>query len=492
MKRLLVILFLSLGVSIYSYSQKLSFDAKYIKVGVVSNDWSRQLSDNPNIRNLGNIGYSYSENGTEIAKRMSEAGVGRLVLDRLFQRDGAGLHVEHLYETALQNTIFEEIEVALQDASAEVQDVLKRDIAKQLLKNNYIVLSKTVNLREGKAIPKMRTYWQVFYVDITDRIIEQAYSNWQDLSVYDQIKIPIRFVAKGKSKINEFIFDIAKKVPAFAVRGSVFNRKPFLARTSSSQGVKKMDRFYIYRFKENRKGEIYSKKVCTARATEINNESTRLYTISGKYASTKKGDVAVQRDRHKSSFSLMGQYSAGNDPRFGGRLQFEQLLNFSKYGVAQYFLAALEYNQYKNEPEGIWWNYDKKESIQPKLNNAAVMLGYGIGFNFLGKIELVPYMLAGYQNSFLFNSSDNLVYWNKDLEVWDSLNDDKSGELIKSGNAIVGYTGIKININIWYPVQMTIGADYNLTVSLTKSFKPILSRHEQNRLNIYAGLRINF
>lgn len=281
MKRLLVILFLSLGVSTYSYSQKLSFDAKYIKVGVVSNDWSRELSDNPNIRNLGNIDYSYSENGTEIAKRMSEAGVGRLVLDRLFQRDGGGLHIEHLYETALQNTIFEEIEVALQDASAEVQDVLKRDIAKQLLKNNYIVLSKTVNLREGKAIPKMRTYWQVFYVDINDRIIEQAYSNWQDLSTYDQIKIPIHFVAKGKSKIDEFIFDIAKKVPAFAVRGSVFNRRPFLARTSSSQGVKKMDRFYIYRFKENRAGEIYSKKVCTARATEINNESTRLYTIIG-------------------------------------------------------------------------------------------------------------------------------------------------------------------------------------------------------------------
>lgn len=55
MKRLLVILFLSLGVSIYSYSQKLSFDAKYIKVGVVSNDWSGQLSDNPNIRNLGRL-----------------------------------------------------------------------------------------------------------------------------------------------------------------------------------------------------------------------------------------------------------------------------------------------------------------------------------------------------------------------------------------------------------------------------------------------------
>lgn len=188
----------------------------------------------------------------------------------------------------------------------------------------------------------------------------------------------------------------------------------------------------------------------------------------------------------------MGQYSAGNDPRFGGRLQFEQLLNFSKYGVAQYFLAALEYNQYKNEPEGIWWDYDKNKSTQPRLNNAAVMLGYGIGFNFLGKIELMPYMFAGYQYAFLSNSSDNLMYWNKDLEFWDNLNDYKSGKPINSGNAIVGYTGIKMNINIWYPVQMTIGADYNFTVSLTESFKPLLSRHEQNRLNIYAGLRVNF
>lgn len=494
MKRLQVILLLLLGIGIHIHAQKLSFDAKYIKIGVVSNDWSSQLSNNPNIRKLGDIGYSYSKDGKETARRMSEAGIGKQVLDRLFQRNELGLHIEHLYATALQNTIFEEIEVALQDASAETQDVLKRDIAKQLLKNNYIVLSKTVNFREGKAIPKIRTYWQVFYVEIDDRIIEQAYSNWQDLATYDRIKVPVRFVAKGKSKPHEFIFDMAKKVPAFAIRGSVFNRRPFLTRTTSLQGVKERDRFYVYRFKENRAGAIYSKKVCTVRATKVDNESTRLYTISGKYASTKKGDVAVQRDRHKSSFSLMGQYSAGNDPRMGGRLQYEYLCNFSKRGVAQYFLTVLDYNIYKKEPEGIWWddNSDIAVPIQPRLGSGAFMFGYGIGLNFLGRMELMPYLLAGYQMTMFTGSGNDPVYWNHDREIWDDLIDNKSGEKATIGHGVIGNVGLRLNINLWYPLQLTGGADYNISVCLTKGFKPILSHHEINRLNLYAGLRFHF
>ena len=278
---------------------------------------------------------------------------------------------------------------------------------------------------------------------------------------------------------NELMFDIAKKIPAFAIRGSVFKRAPFLARTSSRQGVKKGDRFYIYRFKENESGEIYSKKVCTARATEVNEKSTRLYTISGKYASTKRGDVAVQKDRHKSSFSIMGQYSAGNDPRIGGRFQYEYLLNFSKKGMAQYFLTGIEYNKYKKEPEGVWW--DGTTNICPALHHASVMLGYGLGFNFLGRFEFMPYVMMGYQTSFM-TSLGNGEVWNHDDVCWDSA--------ASSYGSCIGYAGTRFNMNLWYPLQMTLGIDYNISIGNTD--KPIVRQHKLNRLNIYAGFRLHF
>lgn len=493
MKKLQLILLILIGASIYANAQKLSFDAKYITVGVTSNEWPDQLYNNPNLRHLGKLPFSYINkdkvDAGEIVKHLNDENIGRTVLDRLFQRDSQGLYVNELYNQALQNTIIEELEVALHDASAEKKDVLKKEISRQLLKNNYIVIFQTVN-KERRGKIKTKKYWQVFHVNIDDKIIEQAFLNWQNPAVYDQIKVPVTFIAEGKVR-DELIFDIAKKVPAFAIRGSVFNRTPFLARTIAQQGVKKKDRFYVYRLKENKDGRIHAKKVCTARVTEVTNEATRLFTISGRYASTKKGDIAVQRDRHKSSVSIMGQYSAGNDARYGGRLQYEYLLNFSRKGITRYFLADAGYNAYKKEMENIWWDLNAEKQIQPRLNNAEFMLGYGIGINFLGRMELMPYLLAGYQFSFFSGSGNAPTYWNHDLEKWDSLTDDKSGTAIKSGHAVIGYAGVKLNVNLWYPVQLTVGVDYNVTNSFSKKFKPVLQQHTQNRLNVYAGLRFH-
>ena len=165
----------------------------------------------------------------------------------------------------------------------------------------------------------------------------------------------------------------------------------------------------------------------------------------------------------------------------GGRLQYEYLCSFSKRGVAQYFLTALDYNIYKKEPEGIWWdNNSNIIPIQPRLGSGAFMFGYGIGLNFLGRIELMPYLLAGYQMTMFTGSGKNPVYWNHDREIWDDLMDDKSGEKTTIGHGLIGNVGLRLNINLWYPLQ------------LTKGFKPIVSLHEINRLNLYAGLRLHF
>ena len=281
MRKLRIILLLLLSINLYANAQKLSFDEKYIKVGVLTNEWPKLWTNDPNLRNLGTLHVPTSGTPQQLEARLNKQNVGKQVLDILFQRDSDGLHMDRLYDQALQSTTIEEIEVAMQDASAETKDVLKREISRQILKNNYVVVFQTISWTTKKGKTKTKKFWQVFHIDINDRIIDQAFLNWENPEKYDLIQVPVKFIATGEAPGNyygeeELMFDIAKKVPAFAVRGSVYSRRPFLARTTVKQGVKKKDRFFVYRFVENKKGEIYSKKVSTARVTDVNDESTRL------------------------------------------------------------------------------------------------------------------------------------------------------------------------------------------------------------------------
>lgn len=483
MKKLYLVFQFLLFVGTISHAQKLSFDSKYVKVGVMSNEWPSCMANNPNLRKLGTI------QGTAIDQNR----IGKQVLDILFQRDGSGLHMDRLYEDALQNTSVEELEVALRDASAESNDVLKREVAHQLLKNNYIIIFRTEIKTKSHGTPKIKKYWSVYHVEIDDRIIQQAYLNWQNPSVYDQIQVPVKLIAKGKVPKNSFdnnelVYDIAKKVPAFAVRGPVTSRFPFTARMGQDMGIKKVSRVSIYRFVEDKTGNYYSKEICKARTTDVAADATRMYMISGSFPSTKKGDVAVLKDRHRSSISLMGQASFGNDARIGGRLQYEYLLDFSKHGIAQYIIGSVGYKRHDKEPDGIWWG--ESRTIQPTLNNADISIGYGIGFNFLGRMELMPYVMGGYQYTFITGGNDPMYYWDNQQERWPNLYgiNDNAG---LSYHGFVGHAGAKLSVNIWYPLQLSIGADYNLSTKSSK-LEPFLDRHTLNRLNLYAGFRLHF
>ena len=485
MKRLYVVLQCLLFVGIYSYSQQhFSFDSKYVKVGVMSNEWPSCLAKNPNLRNLGTLsGISFDRNR-----------IGKQFLDSLFQRDANGLHMDRLYEEALKNTTVEEIEVALKDASAEAKDVLKRQVAHQLLKNNYIVTFRTEEKLKRNGRIKIKKYWTVYHVEIDDRIIEQAYLNWKNPSLYDRIEVPVKMVAQGKVPLkafdeNELIYDIAKKVPAFAVRGPVISRHPFVARIGNNLGVKQAARIYVYRVKENKKGEIYSTKVCSSRATDVSANSTKMLIISGAYPSLKKGDIAVLKDKHGSSLNIMGQYSPGEDYRIGGKLEYNYLVHLSKKGVAHYFQAGAEYNQFAKEPAGVWWDGDN--TVQPTLYSYALTLGYGIGLPFWGRFEFVPNVNIGFQ--VWGASKSGCRRWDSDYETTVSYPDDWRGGAIT-------YFGAKLYANIWYPVQLVLGADYNLSILPKKTesednylnMTRITNCHHINRINFYGGLRINF
>ncbi len=507
-------------------AQKLSIDSKYIKVGVVvagSGVDEAAFADDPNIRYLGETELPFelttdrkserSETAMQaVARRLTEAGLGKQTLDMLLHRDAAGLHIDRLYDEALGNTTIEEISEASFDVSAETKDVLKREIARQLLKNNFIVL--TSSNKKGT-----KWWWHVFHVDIDDRIIDQAFNTWNDPARYDQIEVPVTYRGSGKIKGDmrqalsgemktpaiaggvpllaaavavgktlrpyNLIQEIAKEVPEFAVRGPVVTRRPFVARTGAKQGVRSGDLLYVYRAFLGKDSVMYSKKICSVRATEVGPDSVRLYTVSGRMASNKLGDIAVYRGRHRWAFSTLWQGSFGSDARHGARLLWERRFGgFSPKGRSHYFLLGLDVNAFKSDPRGVWFDNDDQD-VQPKLMSGGINLGYGIGWHFLGRLELMPYALVGAQLAGLTKS--NMQYWDFKEEDWANF----PGGMAGLTPFFTGHAGLRLNVNLWYPVQLTVGADYNCNIPLNKNNEAAYDNHELNRLNFYAGLRFN-
>lgn len=476
------------------YAENMVFDYKYVKVGVVCNQWDNQLGSSPNIRQLGTT--------------TSPEHYGKNVLDKLLCKDANGeLHIEQLWSEALNNTILEEEEIAELDASAAKNDVLKKDISRQLLKNNYIVIlekkEKKSSFKEnlkafasgftGKDIESYdyKYRWKVYYVDITDEIIDQAYLNWDNPSAYEQIKVNVKYIAKGVCDPQRLIFSIAKKVPAFAIRGTIASIHPTYAKISKSQGVKKMDIVNIYGVYSDRKGNLQSRRKGTTRVTIPDIDSTKLLSISGRTPSLKNGDIAVLRSRDRSGISLLGQGSFGNDPRYGGRFMYDYMFAFSKHGIAQYFLLSGTYNTFKKEPEGYWWEEianNEYQVVTPRLSSFDLSLGYGVGFIFLNCLELRPYILLGWDSKYI--STKGGIYWDQDANEGQGDWGVNYGWFQFNPMNFIGYAGVQLNLSICYPLQFIVGADYNFGIQ-AKGHK-IYDSHKQQRLNLYTGFRVNF
>lgn len=503
MKQKAIIIIISIVLFVgQTMADNLVFDYKYVKVGVITNDWDNQLGNNPNIRNLGTT---------------TKSEVGKQVLDKLLNKDAYGkLHIEQLWNDALSNTILEEEEIAELDASASKNDVLKKDISRQILKTNYVIILERKEKKSqlgtfmggfaegftGKDL-ETRSYdyiWKVYHIEITDDIIDQAYLNWNNPTGYNQIKVPVKLVAKGKCKPKNLIFSIAKKVPAFAVRGTIASLHPTMANINKNQGIRKVDLVNIYGVYEDANGNLISKQKGTTRATVPNDTTTRLFSVGGRTPSLKNGDIAVLRSRQRSAFTLLGQASFGNDPRYGGRLLYDYMLAFSKHGIAQYFLFSANYNTFKKEPAGYWWQEigdNEYRNVTPRLSNFDASIGYGVGFNFLNCLELRPYILLGWETKFS-SISGNIIYWESekmlltvnptepDIGGWER--NDSWGKMDFMN--FIGYAGAQLNITIAYPFQFVLGADYNIGYHFEK--QKIYDCHQQNRLNLYAGFRLNF
>ena len=176
---------------------------------------------------------------------------GKKVLDYLFSRTGNKLSISRLTERAMENVLLEDEERASVGALSK-EDILQGDdYILPILENNFIYLQRQDSEKTD------RVHWILFKVMINQEIFNQVYNTWEDPSSYDQIRVPVKYVASGRFKIdksgqdtnNRHLRAISKRVPEFAIRGQIVGRNPIQTDVGTHNGLKNSDKMYIYRQK---------------------------------------------------------------------------------------------------------------------------------------------------------------------------------------------------------------------------------------------------
>lgn len=509
--------------------EKVFFNSKSNIIGVTGNyelltigGFTAKFVDNPIDMEMPYEGMS----AMEMCEYFNNNDFGKKLLDYLFMYNGTSLSIELLADRAYNNAQKQDVERA-EYGVVNKEAILKGDDAiNEVLRNNFIFIDNQLTESKRK--------WFVFKVNITNETLKEVYNSWNDMAKYNQIHPKVVFVASSRYKVatgnsllvktnkpnnvysganslyadiknivaesiqqqkvsnngRRLIKNISKKVPEFAIRGQVISRSPFMTNVGKKNGIKNRDRMGIYRAKQDNEGRNYSSRVATVRACNLTSDNAYLYTFAGGQASAKQGDVAVFEPNHNSSYSVIGNYM---NHSYGINLAYDHRLALSKAGFSQYLMTNIGCGVYDGFQKRLYVTNDNNLVHSPILFNVA--LGYGVGYEFAHCIELVPYFMAQYEGAYFKGKENKYVPKNESLIG-------SSDKTDVYANSVRIPVGVKAHINLFYPVQLVVGAEYifNFNISLVNErnlddpelffYKPM--NYKRDGLNMFAGLRFNF
>ena len=434
-----------------------------------------------------------------IAQQLNAQHVGKQVMDYLFQYNpndvNDTLSLELLKERALRNANFLDVEYAQarnEAATNDIVDLFKEDpYVMPIFKNNYIYVERHVD--DGKRI-----LFAVYRVILDENVLDDIYKVWYLPEAYNTRDPKVEYVGSetfkdDSDKHADAVTKISRECEPFAIRGQLKGRNPATAYLGENTGAKYGDRVLIYRQSLDEMGNPQSKVVSRARINRNENGLSQLFFISGTKGSTENGDMVVYSPDKKFSVSVEGTY--GLDKWYGASMTIDYLITTLKgTSTNTYFMFDLRAD-FSPEIEKKRLIFDTGWGRSVSFNKPIVMdigLGLGIGYTLLGRIEAVPYAKCQYEYVYFTNKDKN----SKDEDL--------------SANGLRVPVGLKFNLNIAYPVQLTFGAEYPFLFGLDKDkktssstgytmtyddvkkriFNPSGARRD--KLTFHAGFRIMF
>ncbi len=311
--------------------------------------------------------------------------------------------------------------------------------------------------------------------------------------------------------------------PVFALGAQVVDTKSHntAARigTGDIASLSSGDRFYAYRTVLDKKTEQpVSKRIGVMRAIKIsnssmrdtNNDSTLFMQIAGlRTPSSNYGDVLVYTPDKRMATGVAGTFQKG---MVGAKVDFDWMVNMSRMGFAGYAMATLGVKvPYKNI--GNWYVLDAEgEKEQKHLTGLAskvdhiivpyLRLGYGLGFHFWHCFEVRPYVMIGAEIPMLLTVSETKeLTMDMEPEIFCPYGYHKEDPTVDelsrtTGINVTGTAGVRFTLNINYPLQVYLGAEYTYGYPLSDWEKDLNSMilkpigiNQQSNFGLYAGLK---
>lgn len=418
-----------------------------------------------------------------VQESLQSEGAGKRILDYLYQFDGTTLSEDNLKSRALQNARTADIEIA-DYAAVGGQNMLQEDVV-PIMAHNYIYL-------ENRHGDKKLSY-MVFRTDMNEDTWRDVMSNWNNPAGYNQIQVPLVYVASGTVGYNPSDADdkaniqssLARNVGDFAIRGTVKQRNPMIIAAGSNEGVKKGDLISIYRQFMSPDSIMYSKRISRFRAGDVEADQATLFNVAGTKGSRKNGDIAVVTRDKKMSMDVYGVWMPHN---WSIGLGYDYKIGFTKRGLVFHVPANVEFGLTEKPSETFTDGYNEFKS--PIHFNVTV--GVGASYTLWGFMDLKLWAQVGYEYAMMLN---------KDTFSLDS--NANNTDNIAAG-AVRVPIGLDIAFNIAYPWQLFLSGGYAFNFGLNddnnayksydviKEAYGILGNVKRQGVFLRAGVRFNF
>lgn len=448
-----------------------------------------------------NVSYSTVSHADGILAYLNQSNVGLDLVAKMFNRQPDGtMDISLMEERGLYNATDEDYIQSV--ATKRGIDRLK-DFGENLIAHSYITVIDYQNVRyeyvegwksSGDYYWKGHAVGYLYQIDWSLDLLNAVYNCWimeddtpevaaQKRKNFEEIQVPFKLVLSSvasmsvnteierKKRANEKV-DVARQKQLkqhemfqegtekvfsnfeeqherFQLKTGVYETHPVRAKIGEKEGLEKDMVFYVYENVAKEDNTITQKRIGVIAVTnEIadnkgvsrgNSELTRFYRMAG--GRIEQGQMLTEKKFYRMAIEV----------------------GAVTYGDASGFRLGLEADSYAGRFAQLFYALDA--SIIGSSVNGGLRVGYGFRAN---NFQLFPYVGANYGallEDVLFEGEEMIDAWFANV-------------------------GVKMNINIYFPIWLTVGAGYTLPVLIDPGFE----YYGPNLEGIYltAGLRYYF
>ncbi|MBR4809382.1 MAG: hypothetical protein IK031_03775 [Bacteroidales bacterium] len=401
---------------------------------------------------------------SEVDAAVAAVPFARDILGCIFNRDSRGMMDDKTvryrgnYDAKDQDVI--------NARAARIGEDALGDLGYALVKGSYIVLADFYNIQRNtdkKGNVTYSTYARgyAYRIGLDDAVMNDFYEQcWiyddddqatrsAKINAFQNLKIDMVPVAStytagsgktiqsaAESCMSGIVTGLENNIPQWEVAVAVVATKPVRAKIGTKEGLTNGARYRSYSYSEDKNGNLKSVPRGYLRATEISNNSgmsmgdtapSEFYQISG-MANIEEGWTIKQSNDIRLGVMAGPRFGAPGDVMLG--IDADWLLNVNTKGSMQYVLAsfALDLGHVDYVP-------------------ILMELGYGYALHLTRLFEFMPYGMIGL---------DHIGY---------SFTDESDDRFLRE-SALVLEPGVRLAVNVAYPLQVFSKMGFDLTLPL--------------------------